>query len=275
MSDCVFSDLKVTQKCRFESFCFQDIQVTKTKSKNFQPLRASADAGWGHWQHEGKQPEYLVQRKGEWIFSAYTIIAALVWRIMGFRFYSGAADAYMSPQKKGPQLAIKPTVTWHTMASEITGARYAIPDKCSVADLNTPPTPFSRLLHSPFLSSGTQEKEPNGCVCLLGQVNIWNDRGWRWLECWRRCLEAKWRTIRETLIRCMHVDSPAVFTLNSSAPSSAIVQWEKRIKLQWNATVADRKIKAMPVHMPKGTVTYPHRYYSCTVTGCWFDGSPL
>lgn len=29
------------------------------------------------------------------------------------------------------------------------------------------------------------------------------------------------------------------------------------------------------MHMPKGTVTYPQRYYSCTVTGCWFDGFPL
>lgn len=59
---------------------------------------------------------------------------------MGFRFYSGAADTYMSPQKKGPQLAINPAVTWHTMASEITGARFAIPDKCSVADLTPPPS---------------------------------------------------------------------------------------------------------------------------------------
>lgn len=59
----------------------------------------------------------------------------------------------MSPQKKGPQLAIKPTVTWRTMASEITGAGFAIPDKCSVADLNTPPPP---PLLSPFLSSPSQ-----------------------------------------------------------------------------------------------------------------------
>lgn len=39
----------------------------------------------------------------EWIFSAYTIIVALVWRIMGFRCYSGAADTFMSPQKKRPK----------------------------------------------------------------------------------------------------------------------------------------------------------------------------
>lgn len=85
----------------------------------------------------------------EWIFSAYTIIVALVWRIMGFRCYSGAADTFMSPQKKGPKLAINSTLTWHTMASEIAGARFSIPDKCSAADLNTPPP-------LPFLSSSSQ-----------------------------------------------------------------------------------------------------------------------
>lgn len=68
---------------------------------------------------------------------------------MGFGFCSGAADTYVSPQNKGPQLAINPTVTWHTMASEITGASFAAPDKCSVADLNTPPS-------LPFLSSPSQ-----------------------------------------------------------------------------------------------------------------------
>lgn len=168
----------------------------------------------------------------EWIFSAYTIIAALVWRIMGFRCYSRAADTFTSPQKKGPKLAINSTLTWHTMASEITGARFSIPDKCSAADLNTPPSLPLLSSSSQSLPVKWQEKEPNGCVCLLGQVNIWNDRGWRWLECWRRCLEAKWRTIRETLIRCMHADSPVVFTLNSSASGSAVVQWEKRLKLR-------------------------------------------
>lgn len=60
--------------------------------------------------------------------------------------YSGAADTFMSPQKKGPKLAINSTLTWHTMASEITGARFSIPDKCSAADLNTPAS-------LPFLSS--------------------------------------------------------------------------------------------------------------------------
>lgn len=40
---------------------------------------------------------------------------------MGFRRYSGAADTSTRPQKKGPELAINSTLTWHTMASEITG----------------------------------------------------------------------------------------------------------------------------------------------------------
>lgn len=86
---------------------------------------------------------------GQWIFSAYKIIVALVWRIMGFRCYSGAADTFVSPHKKGPKLAINSTLTWHMMASEITGASFSIPDKCSAADLNTPPS-------LPFLSSSSQ-----------------------------------------------------------------------------------------------------------------------
>lgn len=56
---------------------------------------------------------------------------------------------YKSPQKKGPKLAINLTLTWHTMASQITVAGFAIPDKCSVADLNTPPS-------LPVLSSPSQ-----------------------------------------------------------------------------------------------------------------------
>lgn len=68
---------------------------------------------------------------------------------MGFRRHSGAADTSTRPQKKGPELAINSTLTWHTMASEITGARFSIPDKCSAADLNTPPS-------LPLLSSSSQ-----------------------------------------------------------------------------------------------------------------------
>lgn len=85
------------------------------------------------------------------------------------------------------------------------------------------PLIYSCLLCSPSLSSGTEANEPNVSVCLLGQVNIWNDRGWRWLECWRRCLRAKWRTIRETVIRCMHACMQGywMFTLNSLVSSCA------------------------------------------------------
>lgn len=131
----------------------------------FQPLRVG---GWRRMvtQHKGRQPEYLVQRRGEWIFRTYTITAAFVWRIRGFRFYRGAADTYMSPQKKGPQLAITPTVTWRTMASEITAARFAIPDKCSVADLTPPPLLF---LSSPSqsLSVKWHTGERAKWLCLL------------------------------------------------------------------------------------------------------------
>lgn len=49
------------------------------------------------------------------------------------------------------KLGINLTLTHHTMASEITGARCAISDKCSVADFNTPLSLlFSHLLSSPF-----------------------------------------------------------------------------------------------------------------------------
>lgn len=89
---------------------------------------------------------------------------------MGFRFYSGAADTYTSPQEKGPQLAIKPTVTWHTMASEITGARFAIPDKCSVADLNTPPPPFSLVSFAvPFCQVAHRRKSQMAASAYWGK----------------------------------------------------------------------------------------------------------
>lgn len=120
------------------------------------------------------------------------------------------------------------------------------------------PLIYSCLLCSPSLSSGTEANEPNVSVCLLGQVNIWNDRGWRWLECWRRCLRAKWRTIRETVIRCMHACRATECSPWTAwchlVLRRAITWWKPSIKLQSNPS----KLKAKSnwcLHMPKGAVT--------------------
>lgn len=134
---------------------------------------------------------------------------------MGFRCYSGAVDVQVHRQRPKAWYQLN-TDTPHYGFRDYRGLDVPFLTQSAVLQTLTPlflfisfPLIYSCLLCSPFLSSGTEEKEPNVCVCLLGQVNIWNDRGWRWLECWRRCLRAKWRTIRETVIRCMHVDRAA------------------------------------------------------------------
>lgn len=119
------------------------------------------------WEKLGKKQEYCVQRKEQWIFSAYTLKVVLWRRIMGFRCYSEAADVSTG---KGPKLGINLTLTHHTMASEITGARCAISDKCSVADFNTPLSLlFSHVLSSPLQSLSVKWRtgERAKCLCLL------------------------------------------------------------------------------------------------------------
>lgn len=66
---------------------------------------------------------------------------------MGFRCYSEVAGVSTD---KGPKLGINLTLTHYSMASEITGARCAISDKCSVADFNTPS--FSSFLSCSLVS---------------------------------------------------------------------------------------------------------------------------
>lgn len=71
---------------------------------------------------------------------------------------------------RSPKLGINLTLTHHTMASEITGARCAISDKCSVADFNTPLSLlFSHLLWSPLrsLSVKWHTGERAKRLCLL------------------------------------------------------------------------------------------------------------
>jgi len=119
---------------------------------------------------------------------------------------------------------------------------------------------YSCLLCRPFPSNGTEEKDLNVCVCLLGQVNIWSDRGWRWLECWRRCLRAKWRTISETVIRCMHVDRAtecSPWTVWCRLLRGAITRWERSIKLQSNTVKADSKNQT-DVHACRKVLWPPH-----------------
>lgn len=140
------------------------------------------------------------------------------------------------------------------------------------------PLIYSCLLCSPSLSSGTEANEPNVSVCLLGQVNIWNDRGWRWLDCWRRCLRAKWRTIRETVIRCMHACRATECSPWTAwchlVLRRAITWWEPSIKLQSNSIKAESKIKLMSTHA-KRCCDPQCCYYSCTVTSYYCDAFSL
>lgn len=210
----------------------------------------------------------------------HTHLAVLLRRITGFRCYSGAADVPVHRQRPKARYQLN-TDTPHHGFRDYRGLDVPFLTQSAVLQTLTPillfisfPLICSCLLCSPSLSSGKEEKEPNVCVCLLGQVNIWNDRGWRWLECWRRCLRAKWRTIRGTAIRCMHVDRAAEcspWTVWCHLPRRSITQWEHSIKLQSNSIAADSQIKLMPAHMPKGAVTSTPRYYSCALTRYYFD----
>ena len=75
-------------------------------------------------------------------------------------------------------------------------------------------------------------------------------RGWSWLECWRRCLRAKWGTIRETVIRCMHVDratecSPWTVWCHKEGDHTVRAQHQTPIKLNcsWQQNQADAYIR--------------------------------
>lgn len=165
------------------------------------------------WEQRGSKNILFREKNSESL--AHTHLAVLLSRIMGFRCYSGAADVWVHRQRPKAWYQLN-TDTPHHGFRDYRGLDVPFLTQSAVLQALTPffrfifPLIYSCLLCSPFLSSGTEEKDPNVCVCLLGQVNIWNDRGWRWLECWRRCLRAKWRTIRETVIRCMHVDRASV-----------------------------------------------------------------
>lgn len=129
------------------------------------------------------------------------------------------------------------------------------------------------------MARGLERERERVCVCLLGQVNIWNDSGWRWLECCRRCLGAKWRTIRETLIRCMHADGGrAVFTLSGLVSSAreasdhgarARRQTQAKLRRSWQKNLTDADTR------PKGAVTSTHQCYSRTVTADYYRAFPF
>lgn len=70
-----------------------------------------------------------------------------------------------------------------------------------------------------------------------------------------------WRTIRETVIRCMHVDSPtecSPWTVWCHLLRRAITRWEHSIKLQSGSIGADSKIKLIPTHKQRKVVWPPH-----------------
>lgn len=81
---------------------------------------------------------------------------------------------------RGPKLGINLTLTHHTRGfRDYRGLDVPFLTQSAVLQTLTPlflfisfPLICSCLLCSLFLSSGTEEKEPNVCVCLLGQVNI-------------------------------------------------------------------------------------------------------
>lgn len=119
---------------------------------------------------------------------AHTRLAVLLSWIMGFRCYSGASDVRVHRQRPKAWYQLN-TDTPHHGFRDYRGLDVPFLTQSAVLQTLTPlllfisfPLIYSCLLCSRSLSSGTEEKEPNVCVCLLGQVNIWNDRGWRCLS---------------------------------------------------------------------------------------------
>lgn len=148
-------------------------------------------AGWQHKWMRGKRErskDTLFREKNSESL-AHTHLAVLLSRIMGFRCYSGASDVRVHRQRPKAWYQLNTDTPHHGFRDY---RRLDVPflTQSAVLQTLTPlflfisfPLIYSCLFCSPFLSSGAGEKEPNICVCLLGQVNIWNDRGWRWLEC--------------------------------------------------------------------------------------------
>lgn len=157
-----------------------------------------------------KKQEYFVEKKES---LAHTHLAVLLSWIM--RRYSGAADVQVHKLRPKAWSQFNSDTPHHGFRDyrgrdvPFLTQSAVLPTLTTLSFFIYFPLIYPCLFCGPFLSSFTEEKEPNVCVCSLGQVDIWNDRGWRWLECWRRCLRAKWRTIRETGIRCMHGDRAA------------------------------------------------------------------
>lgn len=147
------------------------------------------------WEEE--EMKNILSREKNSESLAHTHLAVLLKRIMGFRCYSGAADVRLHRQRPKARYQLN-TDTPHHGFRDYRGWAVPFLTQSAVLQTLTPlflfiyfPLIYSCLLCSLFLPSGTEEKEPSVCVCLLGQVNIWNDRRWRWLECWRRCLRAE------------------------------------------------------------------------------------
>lgn len=118
---------------------------------------------------------------------AHTHLAVLLSRIMGFRCYTGASDVRVYRQRPKAQYKLN---TDTPRLQRLQGLD--VPFLTQSAVLETLQLSFSSFLlalvyscvcGSIFLMSVAYEKEPNVWVCLLGQMNIWNDRGWLRLEC--------------------------------------------------------------------------------------------
>lgn len=157
------------------------------------------------------------------------------------RRYRGAADVQVHKLRPVAWYQLNPDTPNHWLLRLQGAAQSAmLPTLTTLSLFIHFPLIYPCLFCSPFLSSVREEKRVQRSVsahwCKWTFEMTEGDVG---LSAGEDASEAKWRTIRETVIRCMHVDRAtwcSPWTVWCHLLRRAITQWEHSIKLQSNSS---------------------------------------